>query len=382
MAHSSGLSQWQGVVSSHLPNLTSSQAATLAAYSYGMVMTGHCGQTIISDYLAELRHESRNTVRQRLREWCYEASDKRGAQRRAVPVSACFASLLQWVVAWWRSPQPCLVLVCDATTLRQTFTVLSISLVYQACALPVAWAIVPQSQCGSWQPHWLRLLHQLAPAVPADWPVLVLSDRGLYAKWLFLGIVAQGWHPLMRINAQGQFQPGCATRWRRLAEWVQRGDEPQAMPVVCFRTAHAQLRCTLLSCWVHTAATPWLVLTDLPPSQCHVGWYAWRSWIEAGFKDFKRGGWRWEQTKMTDPQRAERLWLVMAVGTLWALSVGATGPEPSATSKCSTPQPRSLSCFVRGLIRIWVARDHGEPLPRGRFYVGPLPAQPTLKNDL
>ena len=32
------------------------------------------------------------------------------------------------------------------------------------------------------------------------------------------------------------------------------------------------------------------------------------AWIECGFKDSKRGGWHWEQTKRLAPARAERLW--------------------------------------------------------------------------
>jgi hypothetical protein len=367
MAHSSGLSQWQAVVSSRMNNLTPSQAATLAAYSYGMVMTGHCGQTIIGDYVAALRQESPANVRQRLREWCYDAVDKRGPQRQDVQTASCFAPLLRWVLAQWHSPHHCLVFVCDATALRQTFTVLSISLVYRACALPLAWVIVPGCQPGDWQTHWLRLLQQLASAVPAGWQVLVLTDRGLYAKWLFLGIQAQGWHPFMRINAQGLFQLSRPARWRRLAHWVRRGDEPRAVPVICFRTARAQLRCTLLSCWSATAATPWLVLTDLPATQSHVMWYRLRSWIEAGFKDLKRGGWHWEPSKMTHPKRAERLWLVMAVATLWVLSVGGEADAQRMACQPPTHAPRALSCFVQGLNRIRVARDQAEPLPLGHF---------------
>ena len=55
-----------------------------------------------------------------------------------------------------------------------------------------------------------------------------------------------------------------------------------------------------------------------------------RSWIEGGFKDCKRGGWGWHQTKMVDPARAERLWLAIAVATLWVVSVGG---EVDATLK-------------------------------------------------
>jgi hypothetical protein len=40
-----------------------------------------------------------------------------------------------------------------------------------------------------------------------------------------------------------------------------------------------------------------------------------RTWIECGFKDTKRGGWQWHQTKMKDPERAARLWVAIAVAT-------------------------------------------------------------------
>jgi hypothetical protein len=33
--------------------------------------------------------------------------------------------------------------------------------------------------------------------------VIVLADRGLYAKWLFEAIVELNWHPFLRVNTQG-----------------------------------------------------------------------------------------------------------------------------------------------------------------------------------
>jgi hypothetical protein len=50
-----------------------------------------------------------------------------------------------------------------------------------------------------------------------------------------------------------------------------------------------------------------LILTDLAPAQADGAWDGLPAWIEGGYKDATRGGWHWEQTKMTDPQRAERL---------------------------------------------------------------------------
>lgn len=52
----------------------------------------------------------------------------------------------------------------------------------------------------------------------------------------------------------------------------------------------------------------WRVVTDLPAEEAEVGWYFLRFWIEGEYKDHKSGGFGWQQTKMTDAKRAERLW--------------------------------------------------------------------------
>lgn len=365
MSHKTGLFQWMELVSSQMAHLSKSQVATLALFSFGMVMTRRCGMTTVTHFLALLTGKTSGSLRQRLREWCYDAPDKRGAGRQEIDVTASFAPLLRWIVSWWQPGERQLVLALDASSLRQTFTVLAVSVVYRGCALPVAWTIVRGTEAGSWQPHWLGLLALLRPALPQCWRVLVLTDRGLYARWLFSAIRQQGWHPFMRINHQGQYRRVRAKRWQSLKALVCPNGQVWAARVVCFKSADRQLPCTLLACWQPTYADAWLIVTDLPIPQAQIACYGWRAWIEAGFKDFKRGGWRWEQTKMTRPERAERLWLVMAVATLWALSVGGQADLTSfplvATGK------RALSCFVQGLNAILVAALHRHPLSSGCF---------------
>jgi hypothetical protein len=76
-----------------------------------------------------------------------------------------------------------------------------------------------------------------------------------------------------------------------------------------------------------------LLLTDLAPAGGDAAWYGLRSWGEQGCKCFKRGGWQWQQTQMCAPDRAARLWLALAVATLWMISVGGAleaGPPPDA----------------------------------------------------
>lgn len=311
-------------------------------------------------------------------------------------MDTCFAPLLRWVVAWWASEERQLALALDATTLGQRFTVLAISVLYRGCAVPVAWVVVRAATQGAWQPHWKTLLERLHDVVPADWTVLVLADRGLYARWLYEAITRMGWHPFLRVNAGGTYRPLAGGPLRPLASAVsQRGDH-WCEEVVCFQEPKRRLACTLLACWENAHEERWLVLTDLSPVQAQVVWYSLRAWIEAGFKDVKRGGWQWHQTKMTDPERASRLWLAMAVATLWVVSVGgeadATRPASSlealpathvarrgAKQQCRT---RVVSCFRRGSLLIEAMLVQGRAVPQGRFLPEPWPGKQRAGGEM
>jgi hypothetical protein len=341
----------------------------------------------VAGFLAGVLGKSEDSLRQRLREWSYGAEDKKGTHRQEIVVSSCFGELLGWILSWWSSEEQRVALALDATHLGQRFTVLAVSVVYRGCALPVAWAVVYETQPGAWKGHWLALLRELEGYVPATWTVLVLTDRGLYAKWLYQAIQQRGWHPFMRLNTQGTVRPQGEARFRPLKEVVRRGGADWSGVVDCFVTPAARLACTLLASWDPAYTDPWLIVTDLAPDAASVTWYGMRSWIEAGFKDLKRGGWHWEQTKMTDPERASRLWFVMAVATLWIVSVGGEAdlrlpasslevlpPLPAGHSASRRSRPRLLSCFRRGLVSILAALVRGEPLPLGRFVPEPWPA--------
>lgn len=387
------VSQWEAEVSSALPVLTRAQARVLAAFSFGLMMTRSCGLTTVATFLAGLLGRSYEAQRQQLREFCYDAPDKRGRQRQEVTVAVCFKPLLCWVLAWWPAGEKRLALALDATTLGQRFTVLAISVLYGGCAIPVAWAVVPATQKGTWRPHWEALLARLEGAVPADWLVLVLADRGLYARWLYRAITRQHWHPFLRINHQGQYRPQGGTRFRPLATVVGQGEPGWSGSVECFVSSACRLSCTLLVQWTPPHRDPWLILTDLPPPAAHAAWYGMRAWIECGFGDLKRGGWDWQQTKMTDPARASRLWLVMAVATFAVVRAGGMahsgletvawdGVPDLAPLRPRGSRPRLLSCFRRGLVRIVVALVQRRRLPRGRLQPEPWPGERPLRSAI
>ena len=399
MTRPAGLLQWQQTVSTSLPHLTNPQVTVLVLWSFGMVLAQSCGLTTVAITLAYVLGCSERTTREQLRDWYRDAAHKsgakRGRKRRSLEVSGCFAPLLCWVVAWIDPACHQLALAMDASTLGQRFTILSISVVVRGCAIPVAWRVVAATQPGAWRPHWEALFGHLQGSVPAGWTVIVLADRGLYARWLFTTIQGLGWHPFLRINRQGHYRVPTATTSRPLTQVVSRIGQRWAGQVICFTTPARQLQCTLLARWDAGYRDPWLILTDLPPTAVDVAWYGLRAWIECGFKDSKRGGWHWEQTKMLDPARAERLWLAVAVATLWTVSVGCQAeveqPKPQlarlpahhiARKRAMGQRPgRTLSCFRRGRLVIVAALCLGQPLPVGFILPEPWPRSPQAVGD-
>lgn len=129
MSRQKALEHWSHTVSTHLPHLSRPQAQVLALWSSGITLSRTCGMTTVVVLLAQLLGQRENTVRQRLREWCYDADDKRGAHRQAVEVAAYYAPLLRWVLSWWAGEERRLALALDASTLGARFTVLAISVV-------------------------------------------------------------------------------------------------------------------------------------------------------------------------------------------------------------------------------------------------------------
>jgi hypothetical protein len=95
---------------------------------------------------------------------------------------------------------------------------------------------------------------------------------------------------------------------------------------------------------------------------------------------------------MLDPERAERLWLALAVSTLWVVGVGSQAevtlapkqveqlpPTHIARKTAGTgtkgPRGRELSCVTRGRLRLLAAVWQGEAWPEASLWPEPWPQQ-------
>jgi hypothetical protein len=380
------VSHVEDLLAQFLPHLRGAQGRGLALWVVGLLVAQNGCQQALLTALAPLGY-ALHATRARLREFLYAGQDRAAPCATSLEVETCFAPLLGWVLAWWGSET--LPLAIDATSLRGRLVVLSISVLYRGCAIPVAWMVLPHKGKGLWLPHLTRLLTLLAPAVPAGMTVLVMTDRGLWSPRLWCSIKENGWHPLMRIRPDATFAPAGLHRQRARAlvpgagfYWVGEG--------VAYKEKAKQIGGTLLVVWGRGPKDPWLLLTDLAPEAVAGSWYGLRVWIELGFRALKSFGWHWERTRRTDPERIARHWLALAVATLWTLAYGTRveegewrGIPPGQLRRPRrTPpaRPRRRSIFAAGLA--WL---HYQVLAGARLWqaLWLLPEQlPDLSPDL
>ena len=285
----------------YFPDLRSSQIRGLALWVYGALLAKSACQSAVITALSSVA--TFHAKRQYLREFLLDGSEKATPCNTQLDVTLCFAPLLRWLLSLWKGQH--LALAIDATSQGDRVVALVVSVLYRGSAIPIAWSILPANRKGPWIPDILRLLQLLAPEVPKNMKVVVMTDRGLWSPRLWKQIRALRWHPLMRVKNNTSFQPlqGRRQPARQLIPepghaWVGRG--------TAFGKPKLRRFGTLVVVWDKDQKEPWIVMTDLPPEDVGVCWYGLRFWIELGFRALKSVGWQWQRTKRTDPDRVAR----------------------------------------------------------------------------
>jgi hypothetical protein len=369
--------QWRGRVNGLFPKLPAAHQRLLADYAFGMFMARCCGLTSVVLYLAGFLGVAIHALRQRLRELYQPAKVKSGTGRSVFDHTSCFGPLVRWAAG--THPDKRLVLALDPSNLTDRFRVLCAAVLFQGVGLPVAWAVQAADEKGSWNDIWLDLLGRLKEALGDGWAVLVLTDRGLESQALFRAIAGLGWHPLMRAKKAAKFRPASWRKGMPLDYFASGVGRRWAGRGTAYPTGE-RLECALLAVWEAGHEEAWFVLTDLPPASANPAWYAWRMWIEQGFRAIKRGLWDWHKTRMRDPLRVARLWAALALATLYAVEVGSEGRPAGVPPLREAPE--KFSALGAGLLRIFLALVDRRPLPEGEFVPHHWPERTWQPDDL
>jgi len=213
-----------------------------------------------------------------------------------------------------------LVIVMDRSMIEAKVNLLHLALALSGRALPLGWVKVGgkgTSQLSEQQ----ALLSWLAQCLPRNVEVYIVADREFRSIFLADFIKQQGWHFILRINSNTQVE--LAGEWKAAAELAKKNQSRLYTQLKVTRYRHADKRVNLAAIWHSNEAEPWLLISDLKDSKLIESIYAQRFWIEEMFSDEKSRGLNLEATRLSDPNRLQRLLVAVVIAYLWIMEVGA-----------------------------------------------------------
>jgi hypothetical protein len=267
-----------------------------------------------------------------------------------------------------------LVVSFDWTDIRRTQTLLA-AVVIQGRSVPLIWASCSKNV---WEGHKSRnsfeealllmlrtlipysfeeaLLLMLRTLIPPEWktPIILLADRGFGRTELGRFCQRYGFHYVIRIQPKVRVQIDSAKT--RLDLYPVKKGQCFKLPNVIYRADHHPLTQHVVVRWKKGLPKHrdeiWYLMTDLPQDARTLSdLYGKRMEIEEFFRDAKnkRHGWALRDTGLTDPDRLDRLLLVLALAYLFLVAWGLHARKHHRPGRwCSNQRSDSLSVFSLG----------------------------------
>jgi hypothetical protein len=266
-----------------------------------------------------------------LREWAlyvhsraqYAASRIRRFRRfldnDRIEVHPLYAPLLANALKDWRHQTVYVAL--DTSMLWNTYCIIRLSLIYRGRAIPIVWRVLEHKSASVAYEEYQALLDHAAQLLfPFDCEVIFLADRGFADTQLMRHLQKLNWH--FRIRIKGNFyiyRPGKRARQVKnipLAVGHAEFWHDIAITHEQFDNVHLALGRTL------TSKERWVVISDQPTGLDTFQEFGLRFDIEENFLDDKSNGFQLESSLIRSAKALERLCFVLAVATLYLVSVG------------------------------------------------------------
>jgi hypothetical protein len=292
-----------------LPALHAAQSKTLAALSFGMAQGGSCCSGLIAAHAPSCAKP---------------ASTQRRVERllanQQLDATAAMLQLAGSVLRDWSGRR--LLLILDETPRQQKLRCLKLSVAYHKRTVPLLGICYRPDRPPMPMPKLVRwMLRQVAAVMPPDVQITLLADRGLCWPTVIRQCRRLGWHYLLRLQSSTRvlLDDGSEKAVRQLlpcrgSQWLG--------PVRIFKKAR-WLKANVIAVWEARCKDRWLLVSDQPASYRCCASYCKRTWCEESHRDEKSSGLNWQNSRVNDPQHAQRLVLLMALASLLCISTGA-----------------------------------------------------------
>jgi len=262
-------------------------------------------------------------------------------------VASIYDPLIEETLANGKEPK--LHLAFDTCMLWNTFCQLRLSVIYRGRAIPLVWETIEHASSMVSLDHYKHLLQRAKVRLPKGIKIVFLADRG-FADTHLMGYLSNELHWSWRIRYKKSFH---------LYRQSQRGQKRCRLNVSA-QYGHANFYHNVYLTeeqygLVHVAFArlrgkreTWLIVSDEPTGPECLKEYGLRYDIEEGFKDDKSGAFNLEASGFRDASALTRLYLVIAVATLFLVSQGVDVVEKGQRCRVDPHWNRGLSYLKIG----------------------------------
>ena len=305
---------------------------------------------------------------------------RRWLDNNRITVEPLYGPLIEQAVVGWVGKR--MYVALDTSMLWNTYCLIRLSVIYRGRAVPLVWRVIEHGSAAVSFETSQDLLHEAQSRLPFACKVVFLADRGFADTPLMGHLRELGWHFRMRIKSTFWIYPS------HLA--------PFQVGEIALQPAH-------MSCWqevsitdkhfgpVHLAvARPlgseeyWYVVSDESAELKTLEEYGLRFDIEENFLDDKSNGFQLEASLIRSAKALERLCFVLAMTTLYLVSVGTSVVKKGQRRLVDPHWFRGSSYLKIGWNWVHYALNRGYELITSVYLSGepdPEPAMASKKQD-
>jgi len=253
---------------------------------------------------------------------CLAASWQRRCQRwlsnSRIDPESLYGPLILWAIQGWQKPGQALHLALDTTMLWNRICVVVVSVVCHGRAIPLLWQVLEHPSASVSAAVSIGLLEKADRLLAGFGAITLLADRAFPCAELLSWFHGRnGWSYVMRLPGDtaipGTAAPlGCQVRRLRLRRGQCRGFRNIRLWADGSHSANLVL--------AHPTGLeveePWTLISNAEPALDLVWSYGRRFCCEQLFRDQKSGVLQLEDSGLRDPQRLDRLLLVVAIAVL------------------------------------------------------------------
>lgn len=299
-----------GVLGQHGKWLDRRHRQTLAWMMLGLISSKTVSLGAWVPFVVSRAHYAQSTVR-RFSRWLYN---------NRIKPQPLYGPLIEQALSTWVGNR--IYLALDTSMLWNTYCMIRISVIYRGRAIPLTWKVIEHGSAAVSFEAYKALLEQAKMLIPFACKVVFLADRGFADTQLMGHLRKMGWHFRIRIKSTFWIHPS---------------------HLASFQVSEVDLAPGHIRCWQQVQITDqrfgpvylavarpldsddyWYVISDESADVKIVQEYGLRFDIEENFLDDKSNGFQLEDSLIRSAEALERLCLVLAITTLYLVSLGTS----------------------------------------------------------